>query len=381
MARHDNVGLVLVDFLPRLTNYQTYAQQRRRREISMPKLRYSAEELLADHPYAKPHNEAGYRLHGGFDAVGRYVSPRTLNRWPAIEAWSEALKARGHEVIDSSQQLMVKGHFPTVGQQKLLLEHGLGQTLWDSLTVTGVIEARGQKLATATAPDFQAIVVEDISNTATAHLNKGLLKAHGLDEGGNPETGEGGHDAMWFAVRDMLFGKNAYPIPEIPESLSRPELGRLMPQIPPEHENWILMLMNVLMIEVRAENAFRFNMDVMRDSANFRDRRAVAELAAELVGRIRQDEAPHVGYLTVVVSELRSFTFKTVDGGRVKGADFIDPIWRGMVQWHAVTNVDFSREQTRKELTDALMERPGGAELIQRFDALEKEEQQREQAA
>jgi len=336
----------------------------------MPKLTYSAQELLADHAYAKRHTEAGYRLHGGFAADGKYISPRTLHRWPAIRAWSQALQERGHELIDSSQQLMVKGYFPTVAQQKLLLEEGLGETLWDSLTVTGVIEARGKRLATAQAPDFQSIVVEDISETATGHLNKGLLRAHGLDEGGNADAGEGGHDAMWFAVRDMLFGANAYPIPEIPESLSRPEMGRLMPQIPKEHEEWILLLMNVLMIEVRAENFFRFCMNVMRDPESFRDRRQAAELAAELVGRIRQDEASHVGYLTAVVSELRSFTFKSADGSRVKGAEMIDPIWRGMVKWHSVTNVEFDRAQTRKELTQMLAARPGGQELIARFDAL-----------
>lgn len=343
----------------------------------MPKLRYSAEEILADHPYAKPHVEAGYRLHGGFGVDGQYISPRTLHRWPAINAWSEALNARGHAVIDSSQQLMVRPHFPSEAQQKLLLEQGLGQTLWNSLTVTGIIEARGKRLATAEAPDFQAIIVDDISDTATGHLNKGLLRAHGLDEGGNSDAAEGGHDAMWFAVRDLLFGKDAYPIPVVPESLARPEMGRLMPQIPGEYEDWILLLMNVLMIEVRAEAAFRFNMDVMRDPDNFRDRRAAAVHAAELVARIRQDEAPHVGYLAVVISELRSFTFKTVDGGRVKGAEFIDPIWNGMVRWHAITNADFGREQTRKELTEALGRKPGGAELIARFDALETEPKER----
>jgi len=336
----------------------------------MPKLTYSAEELLADHPYARSHIEAGYRLHGGFDEKGRYVSPRTLHRWPAIRAWSEALQSRGHEVIDSSQQLMVKGHFPTVAQQKLLLEQGLGQTLWDSLTVTGVIEARGKRLATAQAPDFQSIIVDDLRETATGHLNKGLLRAHGLDEGGNDAAGEGGHDAMWFAVRDMLFGKDAYPLPEIPETLSRPELGRLMPQIPVEFEHFVLLLMNVLMIEVRAENFFSFCTNVMRDPENFRDRRAAAEHAAELVDRIREDEASHVGYLTAVVSELRSFAFKTVDGKTIRGAEFIDPVWRGMVHWHSVTNVDFDRAETRKELTTALGRQPGGSELIRRFDAL-----------
>ncbi len=340
----------------------------------MTKLVWTREELLADHAYATPQLEAGYRLHGGFDADGKYISPRTLNRWPAIRAWGDALKARGHELVDSSQQLMVRGSFPNVAQQSLLLEHGLGQTLWDSLSVTGVVEARGRALATADAPDFQSVVADDISETATAHLNKGLLRAHGLDEGGDPERGEGGHDSMWFAVRDMLFGRHAYPHAQAPDSLARPETGRLMPQVPEEHERWILLLMNVLMIEVRAEKFFNFCTTVMRDPRNFRDRREIALHAADLVDRIRQDEASHVGYLTVVVSELRSFTWRTADGRRVRGADFIDPVWRGMVQWHSVTNIDWERARTRKEFEAMFRGRPDGEALNRRFQSLEQKE-------
>lgn len=340
----------------------------------MPRLSYTREELLANHDYAKPHEEAGYRLHGGFAADGTYVSPRTLHRTPAIDAWSEALQARGHALVDSSQQLLKREHYPNRAQQNFLLELGLGRSLWDSLSVTGVVEARGRALAQNPAPDFQSIVVEDISESATGHLNKGLLVAHGLDEGGDPERGEGGHDRMWFAVRDMLFGAHAYPHALVPESLARPEAGRRLPQIPPEYENWILLLMNVLMIEVRAEHFFQFCTDVMRDPANFDDRRDVALHAAELVDRIRQDEAPHVGYLTAVISELRSFTFRTVDGGTVKGAALIDPIWRGMVDWHSVANADFQREQSRQALHAMLATRPNGAALIGSFDLLEHRE-------
>ena len=338
----------------------------------MARLSYSRDELLAEHPYAKPQIEAGYRLHGGFDATGQYISPRTLHRWPAIRAWQEALAARGGELIDASQQLMVRGSFPSVTQQSFLLELGLGQTLWDALTITGVIEARGLRLTEATAPDFQRIIVEDISQTATGHLNKGLLYAHGLDEGGNRAAGEGGHDSMWFAVRDLLFGKNAYPDSIVPESIGRPELGRLMPQIPKDYEEWILLLMNVLMIEVRAENFFSFCTSVMRAPENFPDRRAAALHAADLVDRIRQDEAPHVGYLAAVISELRSVTFKTVDGGRIAGRDMIDPIWRCMVNWHAVTNVDFERQRTREALTAMLAARD--PDLVHRFDSLAMKE-------
>ena len=340
----------------------------------MPKLVYTAEEILADHPFAAPHIEAGYRLHGGLDAQGRYVSPRTLHRWPAIRAWSDALTARGGTLIDSSQQLMVRGSFPTAHQQKFLLDLGLGQTLWNSLTVTGVIEARGKRLAEATAPGFQDIIVEDISQMALGHLNKGLLRAHGLDEGGDAEKGEGGHDAMWFAVRDMLFGKDAWPLPEVPESLARPEIGRVMPSIPKEYEDWVLLLMNVLMIEVRAENFFSFCTTVMRDPDNFRDRPAVAQYAADLVDRIRADEAPHVGYLTAVISELREVHFKTADGGTVQGKTFIDPVWNGMVQWHTVANTDFDRRQTRDKIAALLGTRDDGAKLMRRFDNLEKKE-------
>ncbi len=338
----------------------------------MTKLIWTRDEILADHPYAKPHVEAGYRLHGGFDVDGRYISPRTLNRWPAIKAWSEALQGSGHELVEPSHALMAQGSFPNVAQQSFLLEHGFGRTLWDSLSVTGVVEARGRMLAEAEAPDFQPIVEEDISQTATGHLNKGLLRAHGLDEGGDGTLG--GHDAMWFAVRDMLFGKHAFAHAEMPGSLARPETGRLMAQIPPEHERWVLLLMNVLMIEVRAEKFFNFCTAVMRDPSNFRDRRDVAMHAADLVDRIRQDEAPHVGYLTAVVSELRSFTFKADGGQRVKGASFIDPVWRGMVHWHSVANIDWERAQTRKEFETMFRARPDGEALIRHFESLDRKE-------
>ena len=53
-----------------------------------------------------------------------------------------------------------------------------------------------------------------------------------------------------------------------------------------------------------------------------------------MVSRIRQDEAIHVAYLNLLISELRSFTFKTVDGLEKKGSEIIDPLWNKMVQWH-----------------------------------------------
>jgi hypothetical protein len=340
----------------------------------MSTLVYSEAELLAEHPYARPQIEAGYRLHGGFDAAGTYLSPRTLRRWPAVKAWQAALEARGFPLIDASTKLLSRGNYPSFEQQKLLLNLGLGQTLWNSLTITGIIEARGRRLIEFPAPDFQTIVEEDIAGTATKHLGRGLMKAHGLDEGGDPEKGEGGHDTMWFAVRDLLFGKDAYPLPAVPESLARPELGRLMPQIPSAHEQTILLLMNVLMIEIRAEAFFAFCTRLMRAPELFADRRAEAEQAAVLVERIRQDEAIHVAYLQTAVSELRSFTFRAERGGGVPGKAFIDPVWNGMVHWHSVTTLEHARAQTREAIAAQLLAAADGAQRLSAFDALAPKE-------
>jgi hypothetical protein len=326
---------------------------------------------MTDHAYAQPQIEAGYRLHGGFDAAGAYVSPRTLNRWPAVKAWQEQLGARGETVIDASTRLLKRGPYPTVQQQNFLLGHGFGETLWNSLTITGVIEARGGMLAQAVAPDFQTIVVEDISQAALGHLDKGLLAAHGYDEGGQKALGIGGHDDMWFAVRDALFGKNAYPLPEVPASIGRPETGRRMPQIGQEYEEWILLLMNVLMIEVKAESFFAFCQHIMRDPSNFSDRRPAADHAADLVERIRTDEAIHVAYLATVISELRSFTIRTNGGTTVSGAAIIDPVWEQMIAWHAVTQADFGREQSRAAIHGRLKAKPNGPALAATFDSLE----------
>jgi len=337
----------------------------------MAQLNFTREEIMADHPYAKRQEEVGYLLHGGFDEHGTYLSPRTLHRWPAVRAWQSALKARGWPVIDASVELLKRGNYPNARQEKFLLTNNIGQPLWNSLTITGIIEARGQALCNFEAPDFQSIIVDDISQTATGHLGKGLLYAHGMDEGGDPnDSSVGAHDAMWFAARDLLFGKDAYPIPEVPESIGRPDEDRPPIKISGVHAQLIDLLMNVLMIEVRAESFFSFCQTIMSDPDLFTDRREDALKAAELVGRIRIDEAIHVGYLQTALSEMRSFTFKTVDGGTIQGKEFIDPVWTDMVHWHSVTQADVAREQLRDGLRDGLV-RSGAGELFEQFDRLE----------
>jgi hypothetical protein len=339
-------------------------------------LRYCRDDLMRSHPYAGAHVEAGYRLHGGFAADGAYVSPRTLVRTPAVRAWGEALQKRGWPLIDATGDLLARDGYPTLAQHRMLLQAGLGQNLWDSLSITGIIEARGQGLCSVAAPPFAALVAEPLEDTAVGHLDLGLLYAHGADEGGDPaRPGEGAHDQMWFAVRDLVFGSDAWPVPEAPASISREVEGREMPELPEGFEQFIKFLMNVLMIEIRAESFFALCCSLFRDPDLFAQRHAEAELAATLVERIRADEQIHVGYLQVVISELRSFTWRTGRGGSVSGASILDPVWERMVEWHGRTERELAAPRTRANLEPrvlaALGEGPGRA-FLARFDALDE---------
>ncbi len=333
-------------------------------------LRYSSDEILADHPYVRPNLFGKRQLHGGYDAEGVYRSPRTFIRWPAIQAWQKSFAARGGELIDASTRILHAPHYPNLAQMKLLLANGVTLPLWNNLTTTGIIEGRGRMLATIQAPDFQPLVQEDIAEMATAHLNRGLFVAHGLDEGGDGGGKVGAHDQMWYVARDLVLGENAHPIPEIPERGGRPGGDtREMPQIPMPHEMLIKQLMNVLLIEIRAERGFEFNVNLMRDPEAFPDRRAKAEQAADIVDQIRQDEASHVAYLQLFVSELRMLHFKTADGV-VEGKTFIDPVWAKIVAWGAEETPRIQCKATRELIEKCVLSKPDGAALMQAFDAL-----------
>ncbi len=337
----------------------------------MPSLTYSSDQLLASHPYAKSHSAAGYNLHGGFVAGGKYQSPRTLHRWPAVLAWQGQLADQGWPLIDASADLLKRGNYPNLAQQALLLKHGLGQSFWNALTITGVIEAQGQALCDYPAPHWQDVIVQDITETCTGHLEKGLLWAHGADEGGDPDHPEvGAHDAMWFAARDLAFGKDAFPLPEVPESISRPQEGPPFPHLPDQFGGLLALLMNVLMIEIRAEAFFSFSIDLLRHPATFLDHKKDAELAASMIERIRIDEAIHVAYLQTTISEMRSFTFKTLTGGTVQGAEMIDPFWAELVRWHGQTQFDENAKRARANLEPLILDLTEGGQVLREFDAL-----------
>lgn len=332
-------------------------------------LRYRRDELMEDHDYAEPQVIAGRRMHGGFLADGTYQPPRTKVRGPAIDAWTKALRDRGGELFDADASLLDGVRLPNVDQQRVLLRNGLGETFWNSLTIIGKIEAKGRLLADITFPDLQDVIVEDISEMAIGHLNEGLLVAHGLDEGGLPEQGIGGHDEMWFAARDLAFGAGAHPDVDPPENIARPDDERRIPELRPEIEGLVSFLANLLLIEFRAELGFSETQAVLRTPDLWGDRAEQAVEAAEIIGRIRTDEEIHVASLRLYLGEIRACTFRTVDGGTIPGAEVIDRFWSDLVRWAVVDMPALEADQQRAVLEDRIRAHAEADRVLQEFDA------------
>jgi hypothetical protein len=335
----------------------------------MTTLRYTRDQLMTDHDYAEPHLVAGRRMHGGFLADGTYVPPRTKVRQPAVHAWSEALRARGGDVFDADASLLDGVRLPNIEQQRVLLRNGLGESFWNTLTIIGKIEAKGRLLADITFPDLQDVIVEDISEMAIGHLNDGLLVAHGLDEGGLPDQGIGGHDEMWFVARDLAFGEDAYPDVEPADNIARPDDERRIPELRGDTEGLVSFLANLLLIEFRAELGFSETQAVLRTPELWGERADAAAEAAEIIGRIRTDEEIHVSSLRLYLGEIRSCTFRTADGGTIAGAEVIDRFWDDLVKWAVVDKPALEADQQRRMLEERIRRHPEADRVLAEFDA------------
>jgi hypothetical protein len=288
-----------------------------------------------------------------------------------LTAWTKELRARGGDLFEADSSLLNGARMPNAAQQQFLLSKGISRPFWNGLTITGIIEGRGRVLAEMTFPDLQGVIVEDISEMAIGHLNKGLLAIHGIDEGGEPDKGIGGHDVMWFVARDLVFGADAFPDVEPPGNIARPEAGeRLMPELPPEYENMLSFLMNLLLIEFRAELGFAATQATFRNPALFTSHRPQAEEAAEIVERIRSDEEIHVESLRLYLGELRELTLKTVTGGTIPGSELIDRFWSGLVEWATVDQPAIAAKNQYEVLKPAILEHADGERVLRDFDAL-----------
>ena len=172
---------------------------------------YSFDDLLAEHPYERPLVVDGVPCHGGF-VGGRYVSPRTLCRAGAIEAWQARLPAGELAAVLDPISACVPPHFPSVEQTKLLVRHGVTVPLVRILSIIAIVEGFGgeerQGIEVGYALDRQAVVAEE---EAVDHRP---LEGPAADRGAEPE----------LATSARRSGSQAKIAPNCRRTSSRPRI-------------------------------------------------------------------------------------------------------------------------------------------------------------
>jgi hypothetical protein len=345
--------------------------------MTTAQLDYSESELLASHDYAAPLVAGGVRCHGGFDADGAYVSPRTRYRRPAIVAWEEKrAEDFGTPRLDIPLDSWPES-FPNVAQTKLLLRHGVTEPTVATLTRIGTVEGFGGMLRLLPIPDFSSCFEEEITGTAIAHIGGGLFEAHARDEAGHGD--EAGHNIMWFAARDIAFdhpltedataamlermgiGSGTRTEADIARMRQAAEAGRVLP---PDIDFILEMLVGrmigLLLIEISAFHGFAWAEAVLSDA----DLVAGDGEAARLVAHIRQDETPHVDWLRTALSEMRDRTWTGSSGRRHEGAAMIDLMWERAVSDSLLLRRRDNLISTMAEIERATARRADGDDLI-----------------
>ncbi len=347
--------------------------------MSNLQLAWTPEELLATETVADPLVADGVRCHGGYRSDGTYVSPRTKNRVPAIEAWQQSHREQfGTEILGAPIDLWPQP-FPNVAQTKYLLREGVPMPTITSLTRIGTVEGFGGLIRSVHPGDLQRFFAEPIKGTAVEHLDRGLFEAHARDEAGHEE--EAGHNKMWFAARDIAF---EHPVTEdetqtMMERMGIPGPGRtpaaavepLLPQIDPALEGMLRRMIGLLFIEISAFHTFRWAEAVLSDTELV----AGDGEAAELVRCIRADETPHVDYLRTAITEMRDRTFVDVQGTHIAGTEVISTIWDNALGLSLGENRRNFVKTARAELDHALEGNRRRAQILEGFEALGTKEQ------
>lgn len=334
-------------------------------------LTFSEAELLATHDVTEPLIAGRILCHGGFDADGRYVSPRTKHRAPAITAWQDAHRERfGTELLDVALETWPE-HYPNVAQARYLLSEGIGDLLALTLTRIGTVEGFGAMVRHLPVPDFRQTLADDVAGTALAHLDRGLFEAHARDEAGYES--EGGHREMWWAARDLAFDN-----PELPDQTDvmrrrmamnqQNEYERVLPDdVAIDMELLAERMTRILLIEIQAFHTFAWAESLLSDSELV----AGDGAAARLVACVRADETPHVEYLKTALTELRDRTWLGDSGRRYAGADMIGRIWDRALRESMTTRYEANRRIVQADLEQILDGRRRAADIAHRFHELE----------
>jgi hypothetical protein len=345
---------------------------------------FTRDEILTDPAYATRIERNGVRLHGGYDADGGYLPPRSTYRIPAIAAWTSQLAAAGHPTRVIEPTAVDRAFVPNTEQAKMLLRNGAAGAMTRILTLVGVVEGFGNDgIKLIPQVDLQALVVEPLDDSCLGHLFAGLLEAHGNDEAGRGD--EAGHDQMWFAVRDAALADPpitidmfenlpiapppgyAGPAKAAPEAITvGGMLAGLREDIAPELQLLVRAMVQILVIELLAYHTFAWASDVLGDPTCSAD----AEFARATIDHIRADEDIHVGYLQCALAELATMTVRTTDGGTTAGADLVDAA--SQVALDNQTGLRFERilDYRLAQVRAELAAHPDGERLTADFDAL-----------
>lgn len=343
--------------------------------MTTAQIHFSAEELLADDEVAEPLVVGGVRCHGGFRDDGTYVSPRTLHRVPAIEAWREQHHEHfGTELLDVPLDTWPP-HMPNVAQARHLIAHGVPEPLIATLTRIGTVEGYGANIRLLSPTDVQRFFDDSVDGTAIAHLGSGLFEAHGRDEAGWEV--EAGHRDMWFAARDVAFEGRSAEV-DIDAMLARLGFGaatgggqaapaRLLPDdIPLEIEQIAGLMIRVLLIEISAFHTFAWAEQWLSDP----DLVAGDGGAGRLVTYIRADETPHVGYLQVALTEMRDRAWRGESGRTYPGTEMISRLWDAALAQSLGPNRASNRAGVLAEVEHWCGTRPDGHDILEEFHSL-----------
>lgn len=342
---------------------------------------WTEEELLATDPGIEPLIVGGHRCHGGFDDDGKYHSPRTRFRVPAIEAWQQQHREQFGTALLDVPLATWPATYPNVAQSRYLLEEGVRDPVISTLTRIGTVEGFGAMIRHANVADRQRFFVESIAGTAIEHLDRGLFEAHARDEAGWEE--EYGHQHMWFAARDVAFEN---PVTEDQTAIMLERMGissggaapdpavvrermlaaRVLDDLDLGLEILIQRMISILLIEISAFHVFAWAEELLSDP----NLAAGEGASARLVSYIRQDEAPHVAYLATTLTEMRDRTFIGESGRSIAGTEVIGTLWeRGLADSLGERREANLRVAVR-EVELALETNPHGRDILERFHVL-----------
>ena len=86
---------------------------------------------------------------------------------------------------------------------------------------------------------------------------------------------------------------------------------------------------------------------------------------------IRSDESPHIEYLRTALSEARTRTLRTVDGGEISGRGVVDGLLHRVLRSLTTERPREQRSELHRNLAEAMKVARDPAVLLERFDSLE----------